>query len=157
MITGLWPCWEMCRGPSLPLSLCAQAQSKGCTLGSPSLNGGFPAVLWVFPSSRNVPPSGSLYLEGLFMGQHLELLGHGYHVASTSVVFMWRKIPVHMGLQGEVVGQLQASPRWPVGSRYMLPFTRTCSLKASQGQRGKLKADRCLSCLPNGVMVAGGY
>lgn len=28
--------------------------------------------------------------------------------------------------------------------------------KASQGQRGKLK-DRCLSCLPNGAMVAGGY
>lgn len=34
----------------------------------------------------------------------------------------------------------------------MLPITRTCSPEASLGQRQKPKEDRCLLCLPSGVI-----
>lgn len=84
---------------------------------------------------------------------HLELLGHGHHVASVSVGFVsfWmEKDHGPRGSAGEVAGRLPASRRCPVCSICELPITPMCPPEASLGQRRKPEEDSVCCAFPVG-------
>lgn len=116
---------------------------------------------WKFPGSppglaqqHTRPTLGACTRKGWLCPRwRLELLGHGYHMASVSVGFVsfWmEKDHGPCGSAGEVAGRLPASRRRPVCSTYELPVTPMCPPEASLGQRRKPEEDGVCCAFPVG-------